>query len=66
MKENKAYIKPHNLSDITAALRNVDGLTGMSVIDCRGYGVGWGAGMEDTEGGDFGFRKAVKVEVICL
>jgi nitrogen regulatory protein PII len=66
MKEIRAYIKPHKLPDVTAVLRNVDGLTGMSVIDCRGFGVGRGVGAEDPEGGDFDFRNVVKIEVICL
>jgi len=38
MKEIKAYIKPHKLSDVTMALHKVKGLTGMSVMDVRGFG----------------------------
>jgi nitrogen regulatory protein PII len=66
MKEIKAYIKPHKLSDVTAALASVDGLTGMSVIDCRGYGVGWGKAEENPEGELLDCRKSVKLEVVCL
>lgn len=40
MKEIKAYIKPHKLSAVTAALHKVEGLTGMSVVDVRGFGGG--------------------------
>ncbi|MFQ5779245.1 MAG: P-II family nitrogen regulator [Nitrospiria bacterium] len=38
MKEIKAYIKPHKLSQVTLALHDVEGLTGMSVTDARGFG----------------------------
>ncbi|TYO95018.1 hypothetical protein EDC39_1254 [Geothermobacter ehrlichii] len=36
MKEIRAYIKRHKLSDVTRALRKVPGLTGMTVIETRG------------------------------
>ena len=42
MKEVKAYIKPHKLSDVTLALQKLKGLTGMSVVDMRGFGRGRG------------------------
>ncbi len=38
MKEVKAYVKPNKLSDVTLALHEVEGLTGMSIIDVRGFG----------------------------
>ncbi len=38
MKEIKAYIKPHKLSEVTRALHKVEGLTGMSVVDIKGFG----------------------------
>ena len=38
MKEIKAYIKPHKLSAVSLALHRVEGLTGMSVTDVRGFG----------------------------
>jgi nitrogen regulatory protein PII len=38
MKEIKAYIKPHKLSEVTLALHQVKGLSGMSVTDVRGFG----------------------------
>lgn len=65
MKEIKAYIKPHKLLDVTAALRGVDGLTGMSVINCRGFGVGWGSAEDVPRDDLLDFLKAVKIEVIC-
>jgi len=38
MKEIKAYIKHHMLSKVTLALHKIEGLTGMSVVDVRGFG----------------------------
>lgn len=48
MKEIKAYIKKHKLDGVIRALRRIDGLTGMSVIDSRGYGLGWGGDEGDS------------------
>ena len=38
MKEIKAYIKPHKLSAVTLALHGIEGLTGMSLTEVRGFG----------------------------
>ena len=38
MKEIKAFIKPHKLSEVTAQLHKIEELTGMSVNDVRGFG----------------------------
>jgi nitrogen regulatory protein PII len=38
MKEIKAYVKPHKLNDVTQALKKVEKLRGMSVMDVRGFG----------------------------
>ncbi|HFE63905.1 MAG TPA: P-II family nitrogen regulator, partial [Caldithrix sp.] len=40
MKEIKAYIKPHKLSKVTLALHGVEGLSGMSVVEVKGFGRG--------------------------
>lgn len=40
MKEIKAYIKPNLLSKVTLALHKVNGLSGMSVVNVRGFGRG--------------------------
>ncbi len=42
MKEIKAYIKPHKLSEITLALQKVEGLNGLSVTDVIGIDGGEG------------------------
>jgi hypothetical protein len=40
MKEIKASVQPHKLSAVTLALRKAEGLTGMRVINVRGFGCG--------------------------
>jgi nitrogen regulatory protein PII len=62
MKEIKAYIKKHKLDGVIRALRRIDGLSGMSVIDSRGYGLGW-----SDDGGDAltESRPGVKLEIVC-
>ncbi|MGK2944543.1 MAG: P-II family nitrogen regulator [Desulfuromonadales bacterium] len=62
MKEIKAYIKKHKLEGVIRALRRVDGLSGMSVIDSRGYGLGWGGAGGDAQ---VESRPGVKLEIVC-
>jgi nitrogen regulatory protein P-II 1 len=38
MKEIRAYIQPHKLSQITMALMEIKGFPGMTVMDCEGFG----------------------------
>ena len=38
MKEVKAFIKPEKLSEVMLALHEVEGLTGASATDVRGFG----------------------------
>ena len=38
MKEIRAYIQPHKLSQITMALISIPGFPGMTVNDCEGFG----------------------------
>ena len=40
MKPIIAFIKPHMLSGVTTALKNLPGLTGMSVSEVGGFGRG--------------------------
>lgn len=62
MKEIKAYIKKHKLNEVVRALRKIEGLTGLSVIDSRGYGIGWGG----AGGGEqLDCRPGIKVEIVC-
>ncbi|MEQ9103076.1 MAG: P-II family nitrogen regulator [Rhodothermales bacterium] len=40
MKQIQAYIKPHKLSSVTRAFHRIEGLTGVSVSDVKGFGRG--------------------------
>ncbi len=62
MKEIKAYIKKHKLTDATRALRKIEGLTGMSVVECCGYGIGWGGAKFEEH---ISCRPGVKIEIFC-
>lgn len=62
MKEVKAYIKKHKLDQVIRALRKIEGLTGMSVIESCGYGVGWGGARGEER---IDCRPGIKMEVIC-
>jgi nitrogen regulatory protein P-II 1 len=66
MKEIKAYIKPHKLSDVTLALRQLKGLTGMSVMDVRGFGHTRTADAHHRTIDDLeDYVPHVKIEIIC-
>lgn len=62
MKEIKAYINRHKLDEVTRALRKVEGLTGMSVSERYGYGIGWA---RDKTPEQIDFRDGIKLEIIC-
>ncbi|MGZ4957876.1 MAG: P-II family nitrogen regulator [Methylomonas sp.] len=38
MKEIRAYIQPHKLSQVTMALMEIQGFPGMTIMDCEGFG----------------------------
>jgi nitrogen regulatory protein PII len=66
VKEIKAFIKPHMLSKVTRALQKVEGLTGMSVTDVRGFGRGRAKGIPrriDEDLLDYSLR--MKLEILC-
>jgi nitrogen regulatory protein P-II 1 len=66
MKEVRAYIKPHKLSRVTLALHKVEGLTGMSVSNVRGFGRGKAKDHPDRVTEDLvDFIPQVKIEIIC-
>ena len=66
MKVVMAYIKSHKLDNVTAVLKSVDGLTGITVFECRGFGLKWRTSdaLHDDELLDS--RKGVKIEIVCL
>ena len=66
MKEIKAYIKSHKLSEVTLALHKVKGLTGMSVVDVQGFGRS--KAMKAFEGANndpSDYIPYVKIEIVC-
>ena len=66
MKEVKAYIKPHKLSAVTRALRKIEGVTGVTVTEARGFGRGRARNAKDKIVEDFiDYVPCVRVEVIC-
>ena len=66
MKQITAYIKPHKLSDVTRALHRVEGLTGMSAVDVRGFGRGRAKGAPHTITEDLvDYVPHVRVEAVC-
>lgn len=65
MKQIIAYIRPAVLERVTEALRAIDGLTGMSVMEIKGFGQGKGAfcsGERDEE--ITHFCKKVRIELM--
>ena len=66
MKEIKAYFKPHMLSKVTRALQKVEGVTGMSVIDVRGFGRGRAQGAPSRADEDLlDYSRRMKIEIFC-
>ncbi len=66
MKQIQAYIKPHKLSAVTRALHHVDGLTGVSVLDVRGFGRGRAKGTLHCITEDLvDYVPHVKLEAVC-
>ncbi|MCL4216193.1 MAG: P-II family nitrogen regulator [Candidatus Hydrogenedentes bacterium] len=65
MKEIRAYIKPHKLSEVTLALHGVDGLTGMSVIDACGFGRRHKPARHEKGEDAFDHVACTKLEIVC-
>jgi len=66
MKEIKAYIKPHKLNAVTRGLQHVEGLTGMSVVDVKGFGRSRVGNHPDYIVDDrVDYIPHVKVEIVC-
>lgn len=64
MKQIIAYIKPGVIEQVTEALRCVDGLTGMSVIDIKGFGRGRGAFPSLINSQVTPFNRKVRIEIM--
>ncbi len=67
MKHIIAYIKPHKLNNVTMALHEIDGLSGMTILEVRGCGRGTcGDEPHSIEEDLYDFVKHIKLEVFCL
>ena len=62
MKQVKAFIRKHKLGAVIRALHKVKGLTGLNIVDCKGYG----RGLVTAADPESGFHPGVKIEIICL
>lgn len=60
MKKVEAFIKAHRLDDVTLALHHIDGLTGATVSEARGFGRSRGSKHNPDD-----FHQVVRVEVFC-
>lgn len=60
MKKVEAFIKAHQLDDVTLSLHHVDGLTGVTVNEARGFGRGRGSEHNPDD-----FHQVVRIEVFC-
>lgn len=66
MKKIEAFIKTHRLDDVTRALHHVEGLSGMTVTDARGFGRGRGGSeAHPTPEMIHDFIDTVRIEVFC-
>ena len=66
MKLVSAYIKPHKLAEVILALREIDGLPGLSIEDGRGFGArGSRSRHPDFNQAVTDFVPHVKLEIIC-
>ncbi len=66
MKHIISYIKPHRLSKVTLALHKTEGLTGMTVLDVRGFGRGRGNDLPHRIVEDLiDYVPHVKIEIFC-
>lgn len=66
MQEIKAYIKARRLEPVTLALHRLDGITGMSVSDVRGFGRSKAhSSATHPIAGASEFSEHVKVEIVC-
>ena len=66
MKKISAYIKLHKIDDVTQALKKVEGLRGMSVLNVKGFGR---RGEDDASYSSvddlMDFARYAKIELFC-
>jgi len=61
MKQIQAYIKKHKLNDVIRALRKSQRVTGLSVMERVGYGLGW----TQDNSSEQEMLTGTKLEVFC-
>jgi len=66
MKKIEVYIQPYSLDAVAQALA-VEGVVGMTVTECKGFGVqrGFTRG-EEVKPGQYVFHPKMKVEMVVL
>ena len=65
MKQIIAYIRPAVLERVTEALRLIDGLTGMSVMEIQGFGQGKGVSFREQSDTEISFFcKKARIELM--
>lgn len=65
MKQIIAYIRPALLETVTVALRSIHDLTGMSVMETKGFGKGKGSSCQDQSDTELTyFSKKVRIELM--
>ena len=66
MKKIEAYIKPNMLTKVCTGLHEIEGLTGMSVMEITGCGRGRGEDPKDhIVSGMMSYKPHLKVEVVA-
>lgn len=66
MKQVIAYIKRERLNEVTLRLHEIDGLTGMSVLDVRGFGRGKAKDAPHRIVDDLvDYIPHLKIEIVC-
>ncbi|PLX91029.1 MAG: transcriptional regulator [Desulfuromonas sp.] len=61
MKQIQAYIKKHKLNEVIRSLRKAQMVSGLSVMDRHGFGLGWSEADESEQD----MLAGVKLEVFC-
>lgn len=65
MKEIKAIIQPHRLSDVIDALRDMEDLHGVTVSEVKGFGHHRANGAKKSGAEDFSdYAKKMKLEIV--
>jgi nitrogen regulatory protein PII len=65
MKEIKAYVKRHRLAEVMHGLRQIEGLSGASVVEVQGFGRSAPARRHTAEDDLELLAHHARVEVVC-